>query len=166
MVPRRTPDTLRPADLESTPVWEFTNQEALGDDELTLRPVRRLPVTDLENRLVGVQLRLADGSVHWGLLSNISLDAPDVTPHFLTVSVWCGDRWFPLARYQDVARDEFGPAQLAETLGKALSAVFPIAYDIRTIAQGHERALCGVIDAEPSARLSRAELIALAVARG
>ena len=165
MAPRRTPDTLRPADLESTPVWEFTNQEALGDDELTLRPVRRLPVTDLENRLVGVQLRLADGSVHWGLLSNISLDAPDVTPHFLTVSVWCGDRWFPLARYHDGARDEFGLAQLAETLEKRCQQCSRSPMTSARSRRSMSVRWCGVIDAEPSARLSRTELIALAVAR-
>src|SRR5687767_3746587 len=132
---RLTPDTLRPTDLERTAVWEFTNEEVSHPDELSLRPIDVLPVSDLNHRLVGARVRLADGSLTWALLGNVSLTDLRATRHFLTASVWCGDRWFPLARYHDVARDKFGPVQLARALRKEISEIFPITYDIGSVAK-------------------------------
>jgi len=163
---RLTPDTLRPRDLTRTAVWEFTNEEISHGDELSLRPIEALPVNSLNNRLVGVRVRLSDGSETWALLGNVSLTDPRATRHFLTASVWCGDRWFPLARYHDVARDKFGPVQLARALRKEISEIFPITYDIGSVAKGESQVLRGAIEAEPQEKLSRSELIRLAVSLG
>ena len=58
---------------------------------------------------------------------------------------------------------ERGPDALARFLGLPLAEVFPIAYDVSAIVQGAQDSVQGHVLAEPRVRLTRAELIALAV---
>jgi hypothetical protein len=132
-------------------------------DDTTVRPVKRIPVANLTGKVVGVQAVLANGGRVWALLGNVDSSNPRFTQHFLTVSVERDGRWFHLARYHDYDRDQRGPEELARFLGLALSDVFPLSYDIRQCSKGDPSALMGTITAEPAEKLSRAEIIGLAV---
>ena len=110
-------------------------------------------------------IRLANGTVLTGVLGNLELDDPHSTQHFLTLSVFRPDgAQFDLARYHDVDASEHGPAALAAFLGLPLEAVFPITYDVSSIVASPPDALRGTIPAEPRERLTKPQLIALAVA--
>jgi hypothetical protein len=98
-----------------------------------------------------------------GLLGNVSLANAETTAHFLSVSVLHADQWFHLARYHDAGRAEHGPNALASFLGLAVPQVFPFTYDISRWCIGLPNTVRGTVPAEPLVRLSRAELIALAV---
>jgi hypothetical protein len=50
-------------------------------------------------------------------------------------------------------------------LGLPVEQVFPIRYDLSAFAVGEPSVLCGEIQREPPSRLSRPEVIALAVSR-
>lgn len=52
-------DALRIADLEAYPVWQYTGCD--DPDETYVRPVKRLPVRNLNNKVVGTRVLLANG---------------------------------------------------------------------------------------------------------
>lgn len=157
----RPVESLKPSDFLKHRVWEFvTNDEP---DETYVNPVESLPVSSLESRIIGVEVQLANGRPVWALLGNVDVHDARRTRHFLTISVFAQDEWFHLARYHDVDREEHGPARLAEALELRIDEVFPIRYDIGTWVTAAADSLLGKIDAEPLDRLSRTELIKLAV---
>lgn len=148
-------------EIRDNPVWRFANGP--HNDGIKLMAVKKLPCANLVGRVVGTQLRFADGSLAWGFLGNIDVSNPRLTQHFVTVSVEKMGRWFHLARYHDFDFENRSPERLAEFLGKEVDEVFPIEYDVTSISQGERNALAGLIRKEPEERLSRAEIIALAV---
>jgi hypothetical protein len=148
-------------DLLANPVWQFVTEDS--PDETSDRPVTGIPVDSVAGSVVGTQVRLANGSQVWALIGNVDLRSARLTEHFLTLSVETGGTWFNLARYFDADYAERGPEALAQFLNLPVDQVFPIAYDIRAYAQGDQEALCGLVSQEPRERLSRAEIIAMAV---
>lgn len=154
-------DELTVADVDACPVWEFTNSDAHG--ELAVRPIDRRLVDHLDGRLVGTSVVLRNGTTVTALPGNVSSTDPRKTRHFLTLAVAHAGRWLHLARYHDLDRDRHGPDWLAASMGLRLDQVFPIAYDLRHVSQGHPEALCGSVDVDIEDKLTRAELIALAV---
>jgi len=153
-------DGLTVADLRAHPVWEYTSG---GANETYVRPIKRIPVTSLTGKEVGTEVTLANGDRVWALIGNVDSANPRLTTHFLTLSVERDGSWFHLARYHDFDADKRGPIQLAAFLGLAVHDVFPISYDLRSYVKGASAALHSTIPAEPVERLSRAEVIALAV---
>ena len=162
MTDARPVDALTPTDLARAPVWEFVNDDS-QPDETYVRPVRELPVDSLASRFAATQVALHNGRRLWATLGNVDLNAPRSTRHFLTLSLYLDDGWFHVARYHDFDAEERGPVALARRLGMQLSDVFPIKYDLSQVAIGDPDVIRGAVVAEPSERLSRSELIALAV---
>jgi hypothetical protein len=157
----RSVGALTASDLEAHPVWRFVSGDSRG--EALVRPVRRLPVSRLDGVLVATRLGLSSGTEVWGLLGNLDPASAEKTSHFLSASVLHAGKWFHLARYHDSDRDERGPDALAGFLGLAASEVFPLKYDISSYLIGLADVVRGEIPAEPQVRLSRRELIGLAV---
>lgn len=157
----KTVDALAIEDLEEHPVWQYADNEA--SDETDLRPVRRLPVTNLTGKIVGVRVVLANGQQRWALFGNVDTTNARLTEHSLTLSVERDGRWFHAARYHDFDYEQRGPEQLASFLGLRVDDVYPISYDLRQHAEGDPLALCGTVRKEPTERLSRAEIIGMAV---
>lgn len=153
-------DALTVEDFARHPVWRYAPTVA---DELRVRAVRTLPVKSLGGKIVGTQVRLANGSEVWAMLGNIDTSNMRLTEHFLTVSVERDGEWFHLARYHDHDFRSRGPSQLARFLRLRREDVFPISFDIRAYVEGKPRGLAGTIPLEPRKKLSRDEVIALAV---
>lgn len=154
-------DSLRAEDLRAFPVWQYTGRE--GADETYVRPVKRIPVNSLTGKVVGTRVWLANGEYVWALIGNVDAKNPRLTEHFLTISVERDGKWFGLARYHDFDFTERGPDALARFLGLPVDTVFPLTYDITKVAKGEAAALQGQILKEPRERLSRSEIIAMAV---
>lgn len=154
-------DLLTIADLQNFPVWQYTQGESA--DDTCVRPEIRVPVASLSGRVVGTQVMLANDERVWALIGNVDSNSPRTTEHFLTLSLERNGRWFTLARYHDFNFAEQGPEALAQFLGLSVDEVFPITYDIRRVTTGAEPALHGQILKEPKERLSRSEIIAMAV---
>jgi hypothetical protein len=154
-------ETLTVADLREHPVWQYATSRS--KDEAHVRPVKNIPVSNLNGKVVGSPLVLANGSRVWGLVGNVDVTNHRLTAHFLTVSVERDGKWFHLARYHDFDADERGPAQLAAFLGLDVDDVFPIAYDVRQYAKNDSLSLRGTIKAKPDETLTRDQIIALAV---
>jgi hypothetical protein len=154
-------EELRPADIKSHAVWQYVNVDALG--ETAVRPVKKLPVSDLNGKLVGTQVRLANGHLPWALLANIDAYNARLTEHFLTIAIERDGAWFHLARYHDLDFATNGPEALASFLGLRVDEVFPITYDLRHFVKDAPVFLYGRILKEPREKLTRAEIIALAV---
>jgi hypothetical protein len=159
--PLRPISSLTVADCEQFRVWKFVGDAA--PDETWVKPVKRLPVKDLGGKVVAVQVTLANGQTPWALLGNIVVERPELTKHFVSISVANGDRWFQLSRYFDHDYSERGPTQLARFLGLFVGQVFPIAFDVRELVRGNAEAAVGKILEEPETKLTRAEIIALSV---
>lgn len=141
-------------------VWEYDLDEAgyeADQDETWVCPVRSLPVRDLTNRVVVTEVTLANGTVLPAVIGNVLLGSESATREFITISLWLGDRWFPLARYFDPGYETYGPDALAGELGLHKEEVFPIRYDISSVAIGTEDVVRGEIPAEPVQRLSKEE---------
>jgi hypothetical protein len=155
-------ETLLPDDFERHPVWEFAHDHEFDSDTL-MRPVERLPVDDLGNRVVGSKVRLNNGTIKWATLCNIELRDIERTEHFRSLSVCENGKWFHLARYHDPDLENNGPEALANFLKLPLEAVFPIVYDIRASCVGDPKAVVASIDANPKKRLTRIEIVKLTV---
>ena len=155
---QKTIETISVADIQANPVWKYSRH---GDT--AIQPVMKLPCKTLNGRIVGTQVELADGTTVWALLGNIDTENPAFSKHIMTVSIESCGNWFFLARYHDYDYNEHGPANLSEWLGKSLDQVFPITFDIQNLFIGKSAALKGTIEKEPSERLSRAEIIAMAI---
>jgi hypothetical protein len=151
-------ESLVTADLEACPVWEFSKT-----GETSVRPVQRLPMKNLTGKVVVTQVCLANGKRVWALVGNVDPGNVRVTEHFSTLSVLKDNSWFTLARYHDFDYSERGPEQLAVFLGMPVDEIFPISYDITPYVIGDPEALSGTIAKEPREKLTRAEIIALAV---
>jgi hypothetical protein len=117
----------------------------------------------MTGKIVGMQVHLRNGSKVWAILGNLDLENERLTKHFLTLSVLRGGAWFTMARYHDFDSEKRGPLTLSDFLGLTIEEVFPVSYDISDYYTGSPRVLVGVIEKEPIERLSRAEIIALAV---
>ena len=154
-------ESLQPIDFGIYPVWQYVNSDAAG--ETSVRPVARLPVASLNGKLVGVQVLLANGTATWALIGNVDTKNPRMTEHFITILLHKNCQWFALARYHDFDTDTRGPSALAKFLGLEVDEVFPISYDLSRFVKGGPKALRGSILKEPRERLSRSEIIALAV---
>jgi len=159
---KRPADSLTEEDFAESPVWRFTNSDS--PDETQVTPVRRLPVKRVDGCIVGCQIHLANRTVLRGFLGNLDTTSARLTEHFLSLSVFRSDgAVFHLARYHDFDATERSPIALAAFLGLPLEAVFPITYDVSSSVIGSSAVVRGVITAEPRERLTRAEVIALAV---
>jgi hypothetical protein len=145
-------------DLDSAPVWQYVNNDF---NELWVKPVKKLPVKNLDGKIVGIQVRLANGFLNWSTVENIDITNPQLNEHFLTLSKFHHDQWFHLARYHDY--DERDPIALSNFIGLNIEEIFPIHYDIRDLVIGSPAFLDGLIMKEPFKMLSRQEIIELAV---
>jgi hypothetical protein len=165
---RKPVNELTPSDLVAFPVWEYANdeEELPGRDETWVRPVQSLPVSDLSNRVAGVPVHLASGETLLAAMSNIELEDPSDNEHFLVIGLYRPDgEQFVLARYHDHHRDVHGPQQLAEFLGLPLKDIFPISYDLTSIAVGKSASLRGTVEAQPRNPQSRRDLMKRALQR-
>lgn len=158
------PEQVTVDNLQDYPVWEYVNDDAVAPDT-AVRPVRQLPVDDLDGRLVGTKVVFKNGSEHWAILDNISLDNARSTKHFLGVYIEKDGAWFALARYHDVDFESRSPSQLAKFIGLPVSDVFPIKYDISAVAIGDPAILRGTVSEEPEERLTQRQIIDLALGR-
>jgi len=159
---KRRVDSLTPEDIARFPVWRFTDDDT--PDETYVSPVQPVPVSQVTGCIVGVPIRLANGTILPGVLGNLDPAQPRLTEHFLTLSVFRSDgAQFHLARYHDFDVAERGPSALASFLGLPIDEVFPITYDASSILAGPTDSLRGSIPVEPQERLTRSEIIALAV---
>lgn len=103
-------ESLTVADFRTHPVWVYLNDDEIG--ETMTRPVEKLPVETLDNRIVGTQVRLANGLQVWAIIGNVDVTNPRATQHFLTLSIERGGKWFYLARYHDIRFASEGPEAL------------------------------------------------------
>ncbi len=158
----RLAENLTPADVQEHPVWEFVTDVPDAPDT-AVRPVDELPVQNLSGRLVGIRIRLRNGSWHWAILSNVSLRNPRATKHFLCIVIEKNGRWFELARYHDVDFERRSPTQLAKFLDLPLADVFPMEYDISDFADGEPSVIKGTVPETPEERLTDDQLIELSL---
>ena len=127
-------DKLTLQDFKKHPVWEFDldNECRPGRDETGMIPVRKLPVTDLSNRICLAKATMACGREIAAVLGNVDLPNAEETEKYILFSTWTKDkRW--VLHGSDKPRQA---AELARALGLDLEDVFPIAYDISAFATG------------------------------
>jgi len=160
---RKDLSDIAPDDFRTFPVWEFTNEDEIS--ETMLRAIEELPVSSLSGRIVGTQVVLANGSYVPAFLMNVSLDNPRHNEQFITLNVFTDSEVFQLARYFDPWYDTDGPDALAKVLDLDISDVFPIAYDIGANCVGDPASLRNSFLIEPRVRLSRDEIMRMAVKR-
>jgi hypothetical protein len=158
----RSIDSLTAHDFVEFPVWRFIDSDSPREDYV--KAVRRLPVKNMTGLIFGGPILLADGTTLTGYLGNFDATKPELTEHFLTVSLFGSDGTiFHLARYHDIDAIENGPSALARFLDKSLEQIFPLKYDVSLLVSGFSEVTRGSILSNPRKRLTRAEIIALAV---
>ena len=123
--------------------------------------MKRVPVANLNGKLIGTEVILANGQRVWALIGNVHPSKPRITEHFLTISLVRDGHWFHLARYHDIDAVSRGPTALAAFLKLPIDDVFPIAYDVRRFGKGDPATLSGHIPKKPRERLSRKKVISL-----
>ena len=132
-------------------------------DESFVRSVRKVPVKSLSGKLAGLQVLLANGQPKWALIGNVDNLDPRMNAHFVTITIENHGKWFSLARYHDFDYTDRGPEALATFLELPAHQVFPISFDLSHVSEGNPKALVGEIEFEARERLTRAEIIAMAV---
>jgi hypothetical protein len=153
---------LTPADLREHPVWRFTSSDE--PSETVVQPLKKLPAKSLTGSLVGCEVQLSCGKKMTALLGNLHVEKARLTEHFLTISIFREDgEIFHMARYHDFDAGERGPDAVATFLGMKKDEIFPIAWDVSELVVGRPASLHGLIESSPRERLTRAQIIALAV---
>ena len=152
------------SDVLDYPIWRFTNRNP--NDELEIESVDRRSFADLSGLIIAAKVEFADSSQQLALHQGVSLAGPTVNDHFLSLTFERDGVWFPLARYHDVAIENFGPNQLAEFVGKPVKDVFPIKYDLRAVQYSDPQKLTRVVRDVPISRLSKEQIISLSLLRG
>lgn len=148
-------------DLGKCPVWKFAQSD--DDGEPLVLPVSKVPVSSLAGKLIGTKVRLGNGTEAWAVIGNVDGNNRRLNQHFVAISIEREGHWFHLARYHDREYGDYGPEQLSRFLNLSVDDVFPISYDLRAYAVGDPDALRGTIPREPLERLTRAQVIALAI---
>jgi hypothetical protein len=152
-------ESLTVSDFQGHPVWEFLYDDEIG--ETMVRPVEKLPVESLDDKVIGAQVRLANDSLVWASFGNFDVTNPRATQHFLDISIERNGEWFHLARYFDVDFAAHSPEALARFLGLHIDDVFPITVDVRRYVRGDPAVLTAIVLKEPQERLTREERWAL-----
>lgn len=143
--------------------FEFEADETIVRGRTPLKELRDFPLEHLVGRLLIAEVELANKSKRWALLSNVDSDYKSLNDLFLSISFQEEDCWFHLARYFDPDFTWRGPTHLAEFLRLKVMDIFPIKFDISGLAIGKRQALKGNIPLTPRKKLSRKEVLALAV---
>jgi hypothetical protein len=163
MVRPKPLDDINVADLLERKVWRFV-PEGEGRDETWVRPVTKLPLKSLDGCIAAMNVTLANGNRVPGLIGNFDVEAPELSEHFLSLSICTnGNSWFHLARYHDADAATHGPSALARALKLRLKDTFPIVFDLAGLVMGSRASLRCTVNAKPSRRLPRAEIISLAL---
>lgn len=160
MLASKPMDKISIDELRKYGVWEYDLDErnySSDQDETWVYAVQKLPVDTLENRIVAVDVTLANGRIITATLENIIVNDPVATKEFLAATFWINEKWVFLLRYFDVAYSIFGPKALCKELGMSIDEVFPIKYDITNLAIGAKDALKNVITSEPERILTDKE---------
>jgi|SRR5580698_1385171 hypothetical protein len=128
-------------DFKEFPVWEFTSkhEHIRPDGELVVIPVRNLPVSSLDGRFVGTEVKLASDCFLMAVLLGINLVKPKPISEMV---IYRANETFMFRRN---APGVSGPEQLAQFLRLRLEDVFPISYDISQFAIGDAGAIKGEI---------------------
>ena len=154
-------ENLKINDLEKFPVWQYANSDSKG--ETLVEPIKRYPVKSMTGKIIGVEVTFSNGRKNWAIIGNVDSSNSGLTEHFITISLECNGRWFTLARYHDIDYPQNGIDALATLVKMPVDEIFPITYDISPYAIGEKSALVGKILKEPKNKLTRSEIIALAV---
>lgn len=157
----KTIETINVDDFKRNPVWQYSNNDNVG--ETVIKPVKKIPVKNMAGKIIGTQVTLANGESVWAIIGNIDANNQRFTEHFITISIEKNGKWFVLARYHDIDYLSRGPIALSKFLGIDIDNIFPIAYDISKFVEGNILALSGKILKEPREKLSRSEIIGMAV---
>jgi hypothetical protein len=159
---RKDVTKLTEQDFVSHPLWRYLNDDSLG--ELIVESVDEWPVPDLSGFVVGASVILKSGKICTAVFSNVDVSSSERNSHFLALSIWNNRRRFHLARYHDRAQEKFGPQALANLLGLSVDDVFPIKYDLtQFVLNANASVLINEVPLEPKNRLTRREIISLAV---
>jgi len=146
MIPMKDVQDLVPEDFRLFPVWEFAiDMEDLLESETVARPVLDLPLNDMGNRILGTQVRLANGARIWVKMGNLRLNEPAENERDLGISLFINGGWFHLARPTDSDQETHGPAALASAIGLRVDEIFPISYDVSASCVGDPRVIRGAI---------------------
>jgi hypothetical protein len=154
-------ESLDVADLSQHPIWRFVSDDSRG--ETMVVPVKRLPARSLTNKVIGVQVRLANGTDAWALFTNVDPHDARMNQQFLEIAIFRNSERFWLARYHDVDYDSRGADALAAFLHLPVDDVFPISYDFQPVAVGNANALVGTITKQPVETLSEQERMKMIV---
>jgi len=158
---RKPAEQLTINDIERFPIWSFINDDDLG--ETLVESVEEIPVGDLSGKLVGTKVKFANGTEHWAIMGNINVESYQQTKHLLTISIFVNNMIFHLARYHDHEFAVAGPNVFAKFANMPIDEIFPIMYDLSKYSTGDLRVLIGRIEAEPTEKLSREEIIAMVI---
>ena len=144
-------DELTISDLKRNPVWQFDlhNEWRSGRDETWVKPVKRLPVSDLSNRVIGTEAWTVCGKPLFFVMGNIFLDDPKKTEQSLWMKALKGhsERFFLQLSRSSGAKSNAAEV-FAGMLGLEVHEVFPIEYDISALAIGLESVTKGRISKE------------------
>ena len=143
--------------------FDLSSEAKDNHDNTWAYPVKKLPVRNLDNRVVLTQVRLNNGAVYPAMIGNLEVDNLELTKHFITLTIIKDQERFDLARYHDVDYPRSGPESLAVFLSLSLDDVFPISYDISNVVSGHQGIIKGQIPKTVHNPLSREELMRLIV---
>jgi len=156
---RKLLSLLNPGDFIDHPVWEFGLSDS---EELWIENVD-VPVSSLGGRLVGALVTLANGTRVFAMFYNLRFDDSDAAVIFLGVAIWNGSAWVHLPRpcdFGDIA-DDLQTA--AKELGLALSEIYPLRFDLRSVLENDSPGLVRCLDLPVKTTLSMDELVAMAL---
>ena len=154
--------SLQVTDFMKNAVWRFTDSDE--PDETYVSRVRKFPLAECDGCIIGTEIELSNGDKLVGFVGNLNPKSPSKNEHFLTLSVFREDgTLFHLARYHDTEYKKHGPEKLAKFLGLRVADIFPTSFTIPRTILGTRGDYRGILNREPSKKLTSEELIDLSL---
>ncbi len=130
-----------PDDFSAHPVWQYC--VASNSDGVGLIPVLDLPVESLDERVVGTQVRLANGQLIWAVLFGLDSFSPVFNERDVGISFLVEGKRVMLGRAWERDLPGHGIGNLCAALKLLESDIFPITFDVSHLVFGDKSSLRG-----------------------
>lgn len=153
---------ITPADLDEYKVWQYSPSK---DGNTWLKPITSRKISKFSNKLVASQVKLANGSKLYALISGVDPETPIFSKHNRQLILYVNNEWFELAKYYastDVKKI-CGEDVLSKKLNMEIKDIFPIYFDVKDVTDVNSECLTGFFEVSPAWGLARGEIMEILV---
>jgi len=155
-------DILTVKHFQEYPIWEY-----ISCDSTKIKPVKRYPVDNMDDRIFGVQGRMFNGALIWMNFSNYYVDSKEYTDQFVLATFYHrrnDEDSIKLYRYHDSGYNNgHNPTAISKYLDMPIDDIFPIEINITHLLKRQCECSVYKLNKTPPMALTEKEWMRLAI---